>query len=110
MNLGPIDNAIVEGERTVNISAAVWIASCSCNANNAASGGVISVPVTVYDNDGPTLTLSTTTSVLNEGKEMTVTVKRNTSTAESLTVNLSSDHDASFEYPKSDCHNTNRQK
>lgn len=101
VNLGPIDNAIVEGERTVNISAAVWIASCSCNANNAASGGVISVPVTVYDNDGPTLTLSTTTSVLNEGKEMTVTVKRNTSTAESLTVNLSSDHDASFEYPKS---------
>ena len=101
VNLGPIDNAIVEGERTVNISAAVWIASCSCNANNAASGGVISVPVTVYDNDGPTLTLSTTTSVLNEGKEMTVTVKRNTSTDESLTVNLSSDHDASFEYPKS---------
>ena len=101
MNLGPIDNAIVEGERTVNISAAVWIASCSCNANNATSGGVVSVPVTIYDNDGPTLTLSTTTSVLNEGKEMTVTVKRNTSTAESLTVNLSSDHDASFEYPKS---------
>ena len=101
VNLGPIDNAIVEGERTVNISAAVWIASCSCNANNAASGGVVSVPVTVYDNDGPTLTLSTTTSVLNEGKEMTVTVKRNTSTDESLTVNLSSDHDASFEYPKS---------
>ena len=101
VNLGPIDNAIVEGERTVNISAAVWIASCSCNANNAASGGVVSVPVTVYDNDGPTLTLSTTTSVLNEGKEMTVTVKRNTSAAESLTVNLSSDHDASFEYPKS---------
>ena len=101
VNLGPIDNATVEGERTVNISAAVWIASCSCNANNASSGGVVSVPVTVYDNDGPTLTLSTTTSVLNEGKEMTVTVKRNTSTDESLTVNLSSDHDASFEYPKS---------
>lgn len=101
VNLGPIDNSTVDGERIVNISAAVWISSCSCNASNATSGGIASVPLTVYDNDGPTLSLASTASVLKEGGEMTLTAKRNTSTAESLTVNISSDHDASFDYPKS---------
>lgn len=99
VNLGPIDNAIVDGERTYNISAAVWIASCSCNANNGSSGGVVSVPLTVYDNDGPTLTLTSASSVLKEGGEISVTVKRNTDTANPLTVNISSDHDADMEYP-----------
>lgn len=101
INLGPIDNAIADGERIYNISAAVWIASCSCNANNGTSGGVLSIPLTVYDNDGPTLSMTSTSSVLNEGSEMTVTVKRNTSTTEQMVVYLSSDHDADLEYPTS---------
>lgn len=101
VNLGPIDNVIVDGERTYNISAAVWIASCSCNANNGASGGVVSVPLTVYDNDGPTLSMTSTSSVLNEGSEMNVTVKRNTLTAEQMVVYLSSNHDDDIEYPAS---------
>lgn len=100
LNLGPIDNNIVDGERVYNISAAVWIASCSCNANNGASGGVVSVPLTVYDNDGPTLTCTSSASVLKEGGEMSVTIKRNTATTHSLTVNISSDHDADLEYPR----------
>lgn len=101
VNLGPIDNALVDGERTYNISAAVWIASCSCNANNGTSGGIVSVPLTVYDNDGPALSMTSTTSVLNEGSEMTVSVKRNTSTEEQMVVRLNSDHDADIEYPTS---------
>ena len=99
VNLGPIDNAIVDGERTYNISAAVFIASCSCNANNGTSGGVVSVPLTVYDNDGPTLTMATSASILKEGGEIDVTIKRNTNTSEALTVNISSDHESSLEYP-----------
>lgn len=99
VNLGPIDNAIVDGERTYNISAAVWIASCSCNANNSTSGGVVSVPLTVYDNDGPTLTLSSTSSMLMEGGEMSVVVKRNTDSSNPLVVNIVSDHDADLVYP-----------
>lgn len=99
VNLGPIDNAIVDGERTYNISAAVFIASCSCNANNGTSGGVVSVPLTVYDNDGSTLTMTTSSSILKEGGEIEVTVKRNTNTSEALTVNISSDNEASIEYP-----------
>lgn len=101
VNLGPIDNAMVDGERTYNISAAVWIASCSCNAHNGTSGGVVSVPLTVYDNDGPTLTMTSSASVLIEGGEMTVTVKRNTSDTQQMVVSLSSDHDADIAYPAS---------
>lgn len=99
VNLGPIDNAVVDGERTYNISAAVWIASCSCNANNGTSGGVVSVPLTVYDNDGPTLTMMSSASVLKEGSEMTVTVKRNTDVSQQMVVNLSSDHNDDMEFP-----------
>lgn len=99
VNLGPIDNAAVDGERTYNISAAVWIASCSCNANNGTSGGVVSVPLTVYDNDGPTLTMTSSSSILKEGGEITVTVKRNTDSTDALAVSMSSDHDAYIEFP-----------
>lgn len=99
VNLGPIDNAIVDGERTYNISAAVFIASCSCNANNGTSGGVVTVPLTVYDNDGPTLTMTTSASILKEGGEIEVTIKHNTNTSEALTINISSNHENSLEYP-----------
>lgn len=100
LNLGPIDNSFVDGERTYNISAAVWIASCSCSANNGTSGGVVTVPLTIYDNDGPTLTMTSAASVLKEGGEMTVTVKHNTVTVNPVTVNLSCDHEADIEFPQ----------
>lgn len=100
LNLGPIDNSLVDGERTYKISAAVWIASCSCNASSGTSGGVVSVPLTVYDNDGPTLTLRTNKSILTEGGELVVTVTRNTATTNVLNVSLSSDHDDAIEYPE----------
>ena len=99
VNLGPIDNAIVDGERTYNISAAVWIASCSCNATNGKTGGFVSSTLTVYDNDGPTLTMTSSSSILNEGSEITVTVARNTNSSNSLDVNISSDHEADLEFP-----------
>lgn len=100
VNLGPIDNAIVDGQRTYNISAAVWIASCSCNANNGSSGGVVTVPLTVYDNDGPALAVKSGASVVKEGEEIQVTVSRNTESSTALAVNISSDHDSALEYPK----------
>ncbi len=99
VNLGPIDNAIVDGERTYNISAAVYIASCSCNANNGTSGGIVTKPLTIYDNDGPTFSLSASSSILKEGGEMSVTITRNTDTAYEQIVNLSSEHNAEIEYP-----------
>ena len=100
VNLGPLDNAIVDGERSYNISAAVYIASCSCNAGNGHSGGIVSVPVTFYDNDGPTLTMNSPTSVLNEGGSLIVTLKRNTSNENDLVVAIASNQDDKVVYPK----------
>lgn len=99
LNLGPLDNSIVDGERTYNISAAVWIASCSCNANNGTSGGVVTVPLTIYDNDGPTLSMTSAASVLKEGGEMMITVTRNADIANPLAVNIESNYDADLVYP-----------
>lgn len=100
LNMGPIDNSLVDGERTYQVTAAVFIASCSCNANVGASGGVVTVPLTIYDNDGPALSLSASSSLLKEGGEMTLTISRNTDSKSRLDVNLSSNHDAAIEYPK----------
>lgn len=99
VNLGPIDNAIVDGERTYNISAAVWIASCNCNVQNGTSGGVVTAPLTVYDNDGPALSLSASASTVKEGDEIVISVSRNTDTSTALSVSVSSDHDSTLEYP-----------
>lgn len=100
LNMGPIDNSLVDGERTYQVTAAVFIASCSCNANVGTSGGVVTMPLTIYDNDGPALSLSASSSLLKEGGEMTLTISRNTDSKSRLDVNLSSNHDAAIEYPK----------
>lgn len=100
LNMGPIDNSLVDGERTYQVTAAVFIASCSCNANVGTSGGVVTVPLSIYDNDGPALSLSASSSLLKEGGEMTLTISRNTDSKSRLDVNLSSNHDAAIEYPK----------
>lgn len=100
LNMGPIDNSLVDGERTYQVTAAVFFASCSCNANVGTSGGVVTVPLTIYDNDGPALSLSASSSLLKEGGEMTLTISRNTDSKSRLDVNLSSNHDAAIEYPK----------
>lgn len=100
LNMGPIDNSLVDGERTYQVTAAVFIASCSCNANVGTSGGVVTVPLTIYDNDGPALSLSASSSLLKEGGEMPLTISRNTDSKSRLDVNLSSNHDAAIEYPK----------
>lgn len=100
LNMGPIDNSLVDGERTYQVTAAVFIASCSCNASVGTSGGVVTVPLTIYDNDGPALSISASSSLLKEGGEMTLTISRNTDSKSRLDVNLSSNHDAAIEYPK----------
>lgn len=101
VKLGPIDNTIVDGERIYNISASVYIASCSCSASLENSGGVVTKQLTVYDNDGPVLSMRSPSSILKEGGEMTITIERNTETAQELTVHLSSEHNESLEFPAS---------
>lgn len=100
VNLGPIDNAFVDGDRTVHITAAVWIASCSCSISSSAAGGSVTQPVIITDNDGPTLTMTSSASIVNEGSEITFTLKRNTDTASPLTVTLSGSDDTAIDYPR----------
>lgn len=99
VNLGPIDNNLVDGERNIDITAAVYIASCSCAATDMTSGGVVKATLTVFDNDGPVLEMTSQSGVIKEGAENIITVKRNTSTESALTVGIESDHSDNLEYP-----------
>ncbi len=99
-NLGPIDNADVDGDRIVNITAAVYISSCSCNASGE-SAGVVASQLTILDDDGPALKLTSAISTLKEGDSTTLTISRNTSDNSSpLNVSLSSDQDSHLSYDK----------
>ena len=96
-NFGPIDNQIVDGDRTYNIVAAVWLSSCSCDATGE-SAGHVTAQLTVLDNDGPALSLTSKSGTVKEGGTTTLTVTRNNATDEALTVTLTSDYDAELEY------------
>ena len=96
-NLGPIDNANVDGDRIYTITAAVYVSSCSCSASGE-SAGAVNTQLEVYDNDGPTLSLASSASTVREGGTVSLTVTRNTSTAADLIVNLSSDNDGILTY------------
>lgn len=99
VNVGPIDNAIADGERTYNITAAIYSKSCSCNATIGESLGISTAPLTIYDNDGATLSATTSASVLQEGGEITITVSHNTTADKAITVAISSEYEAQLEYP-----------
>ena len=99
--MGVIDNAKVDGERVVNVTAAVYISSCSCSAAGNSAGSV-TVPITILDNDGPAIVLTSSKSMMLEGAEVgtVLTVSRNTNTSSPLTVTLSSDADDELIYEK----------
>ena len=97
--LGVVDNVQKEGDRTVNISAGVYVSSCNCAATGTTLGAS-TVPVTILDDDGPTLSMTSSSSSLLEGKEnaTVLTIKRNTGTAGTTTVTISSDRDGDLTY------------
>ena len=97
-NFGPVDNSIVDGDRTYTITAAVWLSSCNCGASGE-SAGTVSAQLVVLDNDGPALQLTSSLSTLKEGGKTTLTVGRNTTdTSKALTVNINSDYDEGLTY------------
>ncbi|MBS1500256.1 MAG: carboxypeptidase regulatory-like domain-containing protein [Bacteroidetes bacterium] len=89
--IGVIDNALVDGFRTVTINAAVQMAGCGCSAPPSTVANV-NADLTVVDNDGPSLTVTVNPATLAEGLANAgiLRVQRNTSTATALTVDLSS--------------------
>lgn len=98
--IGVRDNSNVDGNRTVNVQAAVYISSCSCSATGK-NGGVVTGKLTILDNDGPTLTLNSGQSTIAEGDAdgITVTLSRNTEISEPMSVSINSDADDILEYP-----------
>ena len=97
-NLGPVDNNLVDGDRVATITAAVFISSCSCNATGE-SAGVVASLLTITDNDGPTLKLTSAASTLKEGSQTTLTVTRNTATDEPLSVAIDCDQAGKLSFP-----------
>lgn len=94
VQLGPIDNDIVDADRTYTVNAAVYAPSCACTvAGGGAQVGQSSATLTVRDNDGPCLTLSAGRSALAEGSSLDITVRRNSPTAQPLDVSLAATSD-----------------
>lgn len=100
-NLGPVDNSLQDGDRVYTLNAGIWVSSCNCAASGDAAGSV-SAKLTVLDNDGAALTVSSQAGTVKEGGETVITVGRNTvaDISKPLTVTLSSNYDAELEYTK----------
>lgn len=100
VTFGPNDNDFVEGDRDYTITAAVYMSSCGCSVPDTSVGSV-SQMFSVFDNDGPTLTLSSRNSVVAEGGSFTAKVSHNISTDAPVTVNLASKEGDRLEFPAS---------
>ncbi len=100
-NFGPVDNTLQEGDRVYTVNAGIWVSSCSCAASGESAGSV-SAKLTVLDNDGAALSVTSQAGTVKEGDETTITVSRNTvaDISKPLTVTLSSNYDAELSYEK----------
>lgn len=86
--LGVVDDAQKQGDRDVVVVAAVYIASCYCQALGT-NGGVASQTIHILDDDGPALTLAAQSSNMLEGSTGNVfTVTRNDSPTAALSVSI----------------------
>jgi len=93
-NIGAINNGIVDGTKTVNVAAEVYISSCNCTVSAGSGGSTISKNITILDSNGPTLILKANPSTVKAGAENVakITVARNTvDTSMPILVKLSSD-------------------
>ena len=96
--IGVRDNNLVDGDKTVNLSAAVYASSCNCsipNSNNAS----MTQAITVVDDEGPVLVIKAAATSLLEGSEGNVfTITHNLVADHDVTVNITSDKDQLFDY------------
>lgn len=98
-NIGIVDNNRVEGDRTVTLTAAVYLQTCSCSAA-IESGGAVDRKITIIDNDGPSLSVALSNATLLKTKpEGKLTITRNTSSVNALEVTLSAMPDGLLDMP-----------
>lgn len=90
--IGVIDNDMADGEQTVNITAEVYISACDCGVVGSRQGSMTR-QLRILDNDGPTLTLTSSQSTIREGDDegTEITLTRNTDTSRMLIVRLQAD-------------------
>lgn len=86
------DNDNNEGDRKWKIFAEVFSSSCNCTMSS--SKAHISTTITVIDDDGPSLCITSPgTAVLEGSKENVFTIRANNKPSHDLLLNISSDHD-----------------
>ena len=92
--IGVKDNQKVDGTRKVKFSAAIYITDCGCSAIGDKQT-VVSDTITILDNDGPTLSVTSNKTTILEGDKTgaTLTISRNDATTSPLTVTLSANGD-----------------
>lgn len=89
-SIGVVDNQMVDGDRDIEIVAGIYISSCNCLAGQA-SGGYLTQKISIVDNDGPALALTSKSGNILEGSENnTLTLSRNDSPDNDLTVQITS--------------------
>ncbi len=84
-NVNVADDSVVNGTRNVQVIARPYAA-----AGVPITNGQTTATLSVYDNDGPTLTLTLANEVVNENGSIQGTVSRNTGTTGNLVVSLAS--------------------
>ena len=92
--IGVKDNQKVDGTRKVKFSAAIYITDCGCSAIGDKQT-VVSDTITILDNDGPTLSVTSNKTTILEGDATgaMLTISRNDATTSPLTVTLSAKGD-----------------
>lgn len=99
--IGVVDNALVDGNKLFDITAAVYISSCNCSVSGTGAG-VVQTQMMVNDDDGPALKIISSQSMLPEGRTdaTTLTISRNTPPTGELSITLLSDRDNQLTYTK----------
>ncbi len=87
--IGTVDNATVDGERTVVLDGAIVIESCNCDGQPS-TGGAITATVIIHDDDSAALKVVADPATMKEGEEVagSLTVSHNTTLTEALVVSL----------------------
>jgi hypothetical protein len=89
--VGVINNSMVDGDRTVTLTAGIYMKACSCTPGDGTAGS-ISQQVFITDDDGPALKISSSLSTVAQGTDFELTLSRNANIDQPLVVNLTNDN------------------
>jgi hypothetical protein len=93
-NIGAINNGLVDGTKTVDVTADVYFSSCNCTIGAGNAGSQLTKTITILDSNGPALLVKANPATIKAGQENSgkITITRNTvDTSTAIPVRLSSD-------------------